>query len=183
MTTSEGTRMTGAAVPPRTGSDGRLHGVRRRAAARGPRCTPDLFDEAVPSGASTKAWRTSDSSASARSSTAASGPRRSGRRARLRRLLVVVALTEARADARSARGSAALLLLRADVRVPGRPGRPTCRCHLDGRADPFFVDEGDIDAARIVESTENAELYLYPGDQHYFADSSCRPTTRAQRRC
>jgi dienelactone hydrolase len=40
-------------------------------------------------------------------------------------------------------------------------------------ADPFFVDEGDIDAAReIVESTEHAELYLYPGDQHYFADSS-----------
>jgi dienelactone hydrolase len=40
-------------------------------------------------------------------------------------------------------------------------------------ADPFFVDEGDIDAAReIVESAENAELFLYPGDQHYFADSS-----------
>jgi dienelactone hydrolase len=40
-------------------------------------------------------------------------------------------------------------------------------------ADPFFVDEGDIDAAReIVESSENAELFLYPGDQHYFADSS-----------
>jgi dienelactone hydrolase len=40
-------------------------------------------------------------------------------------------------------------------------------------ADPFFVDEGDIDAARaIVESTEHAELFLYPGDQHYFADSS-----------
>ena len=40
-------------------------------------------------------------------------------------------------------------------------------------ADPIFVDEGDIDAARaIVESTENAELFLYPGDQHYFADSS-----------
>lgn len=40
-------------------------------------------------------------------------------------------------------------------------------------ADPFFVDEGDIDAAReIVESTENAELFLYPGNQHYFADSS-----------
>jgi dienelactone hydrolase len=40
-------------------------------------------------------------------------------------------------------------------------------------ADPFFVDEGDLDAARaIVESTENAELFLYPGDQHYFADSS-----------
>jgi dienelactone hydrolase len=40
-------------------------------------------------------------------------------------------------------------------------------------ADPIFVDEGDIDAARaIVESTDNAELFLYPGDQHYFADSS-----------
>lgn len=40
-------------------------------------------------------------------------------------------------------------------------------------ADPFFVDEGDIDAARaIVESSEQAELFLYPGDQHYFADSS-----------
>ena len=40
-------------------------------------------------------------------------------------------------------------------------------------ADPYFVDEGDIDAARdLVESTDQAELFLYPGDQHYFADSS-----------
>ena len=40
-------------------------------------------------------------------------------------------------------------------------------------ADPFFVDEGDIDAAReLVASAEQAELFLYPGDQHYFADSS-----------
>ena len=40
-------------------------------------------------------------------------------------------------------------------------------------ADPIFVDEGDIDAARaLVESAEQAELFLYPGDQHYFADSS-----------
>ena len=40
-------------------------------------------------------------------------------------------------------------------------------------ADPFFVGEGDVDAARdLVESTEQAELFLYPGDQHYFADSS-----------
>jgi dienelactone hydrolase len=40
-------------------------------------------------------------------------------------------------------------------------------------ADPIFVGEGDIDAARaLVESTEKAELFLYPGDQHYFADSS-----------
>jgi dienelactone hydrolase len=40
-------------------------------------------------------------------------------------------------------------------------------------ADPYFVGEGDIDAAReLVESTDQAELFLYPGDQHYFADSS-----------
>lgn len=40
-------------------------------------------------------------------------------------------------------------------------------------ADPLFVDEGDLDAARaLVESTADAELFLYPGDQHYFADSS-----------
>ena len=40
-------------------------------------------------------------------------------------------------------------------------------------ADPFFVDEGDIEAARaLVEEAEDGELFLYPGDQHYFADSS-----------
>ncbi|WP_018236281.1 dienelactone hydrolase family protein [Ensifer sp. BR816] len=39
--------------------------------------------------------------------------------------------------------------------------------------DPVFVGEGDIDAAReIVEKVEDAALFLYPGDQHYFADSS-----------
>ena len=40
-------------------------------------------------------------------------------------------------------------------------------------ADPIFVDEGDLDAARaLVDEAEDAELFLYPGDQHYFADSS-----------
>ena len=40
-------------------------------------------------------------------------------------------------------------------------------------ADPIFVDEGDVDAARaLVEEAEDAELFLYPGDQHYFADST-----------
>ncbi|GLQ57117.1 dienelactone hydrolase family protein [Devosia nitrariae] len=39
--------------------------------------------------------------------------------------------------------------------------------------DPVFVGEGDIDAAReIVANVENAELFLYAGEQHYFADSS-----------
>jgi dienelactone hydrolase len=40
-------------------------------------------------------------------------------------------------------------------------------------ADPFFVDEGDIDAARaLVEEAQDAELFLYAGDEHYFADST-----------
>jgi dienelactone hydrolase len=39
--------------------------------------------------------------------------------------------------------------------------------------DPIFAGEGDIDAAReIAETVEDAELFLYPGDQHYFADNS-----------
>ena len=44
-------------------------------------------------------------------------------------------------------------------------------------ADPVFVGEGDVDAARalVAEATAGggaAELFLYPGEQHYFADSS-----------
>ena len=40
-------------------------------------------------------------------------------------------------------------------------------------ADPYFAGEGDIDAAReIVATVPGAELFLYPTDQHYFADSS-----------
>lgn len=40
-------------------------------------------------------------------------------------------------------------------------------------ADPYFVAEGDIDAAReLVASVEGAELYLYPGEGHLFADDS-----------
>ena len=42
---------------------------------------------------------------------------------------------------------------------------------MDG--DEIFVEEGDIDAARaLVAATTNAELFLYPGDQHLFADPS-----------
>jgi dienelactone hydrolase len=40
-------------------------------------------------------------------------------------------------------------------------------------SDPIFVGEGDIDAARsLVEAVDDARLFLYPGDQHYFADST-----------
>ena len=38
-------------------------------------------------------------------------------------------------------------------------------------ADPFFVGEGDIEPARaFVEQHDDAELFLYPGDGHLFAD-------------
>ena len=40
-------------------------------------------------------------------------------------------------------------------------------------SDPIFVEEGDLDAAReLVASTDEAELFLYPGSEHLFADSS-----------
>jgi dienelactone hydrolase len=47
------------------------------------------------------------------------------------------------------------------VQVHGRSG------------DPFFAGEGDLDAARaLVQEAGDAELFLYDGDQHLFADST-----------
>ncbi len=40
-------------------------------------------------------------------------------------------------------------------------------------ADPYFTEEGDLENAReVIASGAPVELFLYPGDQHYFADSS-----------
>ncbi|GAB3072136.1 dienelactone hydrolase family protein [Pedococcus soli] len=41
-------------------------------------------------------------------------------------------------------------------------------------ADPFFAEEGgDLDAARaLAASTDQAEVILYPGEEHLFTDSS-----------
>lgn len=42
---------------------------------------------------------------------------------------------------------------------------------MDG--DPLFAEEGDLDAARaLVATTSGAELFLYPGKEHLFADDS-----------
>jgi dienelactone hydrolase len=39
--------------------------------------------------------------------------------------------------------------------------------------DPYFADEGDLDAARaLVAEAKEGELFVYPGEQHLFADSS-----------
>ncbi len=40
-------------------------------------------------------------------------------------------------------------------------------------ADPFFVGEGDLEPAQaFVASRDEAELFLYPGEEHLFTDSS-----------
>lgn len=41
-------------------------------------------------------------------------------------------------------------------------------------ADPFFAEEGgDLDSAReLVASTDLAELFVYPGEEHLFTDAS-----------
>lgn len=39
-------------------------------------------------------------------------------------------------------------------------------------ADPFFVGEDSDAAHALVDQTQDAELFLYPGEQHLFADSS-----------
>jgi dienelactone hydrolase len=39
--------------------------------------------------------------------------------------------------------------------------------------DPIFAHEGDLDAAKaLVAAAPDAELFVYPGDRHLFADSS-----------
>ena len=43
-------------------------------------------------------------------------------------------------------------------------------------ADPFFVGEGDIEAAReLVEAADDAELFMYPGDSHLLVEYEPNP--------
>ena len=51
------------------------------------------------------------------------------------------------------------------------PGVPVQIHGMD--SDAFFAEEGDLDAAKdLVAKAKDAELFLYPGDRHLFADSS-----------
>ena len=51
------------------------------------------------------------------------------------------------------------------------PGVPVQVHGMD--ADEFFAGEGDLAAARaLVQAAPDAELFLYPGNRHLFADSS-----------
>ena len=73
-------------------------------------------------------------------------------------------------------GAAGALLFHSCLPVeefgPGWPAEVPVQIHgMD--QDPFFAGEGDLDAARaLVASTDDAELFLYPGSEHLFADSS-----------
>lgn len=75
-------------------------------------------------------------------------------------------------------GAAGALLFEACIPITGEwsfgpwPAGVPVQIHgMD--ADEFFALEGDIDAARqIVDSVDNAELFVYPGDSHLFTDAS-----------
>ncbi|WP_238332461.1 dienelactone hydrolase family protein [Kribbella jejuensis] len=55
----------------------------------------------------------------------------------------------------------------------GWPEGVPAQVHAMGE-DPFFAEEGgDMDAARaLVAANSSVELFLYPGKEHLFADSS-----------
>lgn len=43
-------------------------------------------------------------------------------------------------------------------------------------ADPFFVGEGDIEAAHeLVAAADDAELFMYPGDSHLLVEFDANP--------
>lgn len=75
-------------------------------------------------------------------------------------------------------GARGALLLYSCVPISGEwafgPWPDGVPVQIHGMADdPIFAGEGDIDAAReIVATVPGAELFLYPGNRHYFADSS-----------
>ncbi len=77
-------------------------------------------------------------------------------------------------------GAAGALLYEACLPVSGEwavgpwPAAVPVQVHGMER-DPFFGLEGDVDAAREIVAQagpELAELFVYPGDQHLFTDSS-----------
>jgi dienelactone hydrolase len=58
--------------------------------------------------------------------------------------------------------------------APGWPADVPVQVH-GGEADEFFMDEGDVDAARaIVAAAEDGALFTYAGCGHLFADASTK---------
>lgn len=54
----------------------------------------------------------------------------------------------------------------------GKLAGPALPVQIHGMSDdPFFAGEGDLEAAEaLVAAVDTAELFVYPGDQHLFAD-------------
>ncbi|MDI7861392.1 dienelactone hydrolase family protein [Rhizobiaceae bacterium n13] len=78
--------------------------------------------------------------------------------------------------AQTREGARGALLFHACVRAAefgsGWPGGLPAQIHAMD-ADPFFVGDGDIDAARaIAAGADDVKLFLYPGDRHLFSDRS-----------
>jgi dienelactone hydrolase len=83
-------------------------------------------------------------------------------------------LAQTRPGARGALLYEACLPISGEWAIGPWPGGVPVQIHGMDK-DPFFALEGDIDAAReLVETAgpELAELFVYPGDQHLFTDSS-----------
>lgn len=83
-------------------------------------------------------------------------------------------LAQTRPGARGALLYEACLPLRGEWAIGPWPDGVPVQVHGMDK-DPFFAQEGDIDAARELVSTlgpELAELFVYPGDGHLFTDSS-----------
>lgn len=87
-------------------------------------------------------------------------------------VMAAQALAQTRPGARGAILAHACLPISGDWAIGPWPAGVPVQIHgMD--ADPVFVGDGDIDAAReIVATVEDAELFLYPGDRHLFADRS-----------
>ena len=81
-------------------------------------------------------------------------------------------LAQTRANARGALFFHSCLPIRGEWSFGPWPESVPVQIHgMD--SDAIFIGDGDIDAAReIAEQSKDAHLFLYPGDQHLFADSS-----------
>jgi dienelactone hydrolase len=88
-------------------------------------------------------------------------------------------VTQAQRLAQTREGAAGAVLIDACLPVSGEwaigpwPAGVPVQIHgMDG--DEFFAGDGDIDAAREIVAAvgSSAELYVYPGDGHLFADRS-----------
>jgi dienelactone hydrolase len=83
-----------------------------------------------------------------------------------------VTIAQRLAQTRSGARGALLMYSCLPVSEFGKAWPEDVPAQVHGKAgDEFFLE--DIDAARaLVDSTDQAELFLYPGTEHLFADSS-----------